>query len=137
MNVHLPTVNAGLNGLSAVFLAAGYFFIRRKNVPAHRACMTAAFVTSAVFLVSYLYHHAQAGVTRYAGLGWARTIYFLILSTHTILAVAIVPLALTALWKAWRKDFDAHRRWARVAWPLWMYVSITGVIITWMLYYRK
>jgi putative membrane protein len=136
VTIHLPTVNAGLNALSAVFLAAGYGFIRRKNVAAHKACMIAAFGASTLFLIGYLYHHAHAGITRFQGTGWWRPAYFSILSTHTVLAAAIVPLALTVLWKAYKADFARHRFWARVTWPLWMYVSLTGVVITWMLYYR-
>jgi putative membrane protein len=136
VTVHLPTVNAGLNALSAAFLAAGYVFIRRGNTAAHRKAMLAAFATSSVFLVSYLYHHAHAGVTRFQGTGAARTVYFWLLGTHTFLAAALLPLVLTALWKAGRGDFARHKAWARVAWPVWMYVSVTGVVVTWMLYYR-
>lgn len=137
MTFHLPTVNAGLNALSAVFLSLGYRAIRRKDVPAHRAFMGCAFVTSCIFLVSYLYHHAHAGVTRFQDTGWVRTVYFALLGTHTVLAAAVVPLVLVSLWKAWRGDFVRHRAWARVTWPVWMYVSVTGVVITWMLYYRS
>ena len=136
MTVHLPTVNAGLNALSAVFLSAGYVFIKRKNVAAHRATMLAAFGTSSVFLACYLYHHFHAGVTRFQGTGAVRSLYFLLLGTHTLLASVLLPLVLTTLWKAWRGDFIRHRAWARVAWPVWMYVSVTGVVVTWMLYYR-
>ena len=136
MTIHLPTVNAGFNALSALFLAAGWIFIRRGNVAAHRACMLSAFVSSLFFLTGYLYYHAHAGLTRFQGTRWVRFIYFHLLITHTILAAAIVPLVLVTLWKAVRGDFPGHRAWARVTWPLWMYVSLTGVVITWMLYYR-
>ncbi len=136
MTIHLPTVNAGFNAVSALCLTAGRVFIRRKNVAAHRACMLAAFGASILFLIGYLYHHAHAGITRFQGTGWARPVYFSILFTHTVLAVVIVPLALVTLRKALKGDFAGHRAWARVTWPLWMYVSVTGVVITWMLYYR-
>lgn len=136
MTVHVPTLNAGLNALSAVFLVAGLRFIRAGRVAAHRACMAAAFVTSTVFLASYLWHHARAGVTRFEGTGWVRTLYFFILTTHTVLAAAVPPLAVLVVWKAWRGDFEGHKRWARRTWPAWMYVSVTGVVITGMLYYR-
>jgi putative membrane protein len=133
---HLPTVNAGLNGVSALFLLAGRYHIAQKNVPAHRASMLAAFAASTLFLVGYLWHHAHAGITRFAGTGWIRPVYFAILSTHTVLAAAIVPMILVSLWKAWKKDFPSHRAWARVTYPLWLYVSCTGVVITWLIYYR-
>ena len=136
MTFHLPTVNAGFNGISAVFLAAGRVQIARKNVAAHRACMLSAFAASILFLIGYLYHHFHAGLTRFQGTGWIRPVYFSILLTHTVLAAAIVPMILTTLWKAWRGDFARHRAWARVTYPLWMYVSLTGVVITWMIYYR-
>jgi putative membrane protein len=136
VTVHLPTVNMGLNALSAVFLTAGYVFIRRGDREAHRRAMLAALVTSSVFLLSYLYHHFHAGVTRFSDGGWVKTVYLWILGTHTVLAVALLPLIGVSVWKAWRGDFARHRAWARVTWPVWMYVSVTGVVVTWMLYYR-
>lgn len=136
MTVHLPTVNAGLNALSAVFLTAGYVFIHRGMKEAHRRAMLAAFGTSSLFLACYLYHHFHAGVTRFQGTGAARPFYFILLGTHTVLASVLLPLVLTTLWKAYRGDWARHRAWARVAWPVWMYVSVTGVVVTWMLYYR-
>ena len=132
--VFLPTLNAGLNAASAVFLTAGFIFIRRKNNQAHQICMLAALSTSILFLISYLTYHAQHGVTRYPGVGTIRIVYFSLLLVHTILAVAIVPLVLVTLHRAWRERFDAHRRWARWTWPLWMTVSVTGVMVYWMLY---
>ncbi len=130
----LPALNASLNGSAAVLLAAGVFFIRRKNIAAHKACMGAAVAVSAAFLVSYLYYHAHAGVTRFTGTGIARAVYFAVLLSHTVLAVVIVPLILMTLYRALRGRFDLHRLWARRALPLWMYVSVTGVVIYVMLY---
>jgi putative membrane protein len=133
----LPTLNAYLNGASAVFLAAGYGFIRRKHVAAHRACMLAAFASSCVFLTSYLIHHARHGSTRFVGTGWLRPVYFVILSTHTFLAAAIVPMALTTLFRAWQGRFDLHARLGRRTLPIWMYVSVTGIVIYLLLYARR
>jgi len=132
----LPAVNACLNGLSAVFLAAGYVFIRRQNKAAHRNCMIAAFVTSTIFLASYLIYHAHAGRTVFREPYWFRPIYLALLLTHTVLAVAIVPLIAITFIYALRERFDAHRKIARWAWPLWMYVSVTGVVIYWLLYIK-
>lgn len=134
MDISLPAVNATLNFTSAALLAAGYYFIKKKNIAAHRLSMGLAFLTSTVFLACYLYYHYHAGSKRFEGTGWIRPVYFSILISHTILATAIVPLILVTLWKAWRADFEAHRRIARWTWPLWMYVSVTGVAIYWMLY---
>ena len=136
----LPAVNACLNGLSAILLGAGYYFIRQKNQRAHRNCMVAAFITSMLFLACYLtYHgylaiHLHRGPTRFQGAAWLRPIYLAILLTHTVLAGVIVPLALTTLGFAWRGRFERHRRVARWTWPLWMYVSVTGVLIYLLLY---
>lgn len=130
----LPALNACLNFTCAVFLITGFYFVKRGRVSAHRACMAAAFVVSCLFLTSYLYYHAHAGSTRFTAQGWIRPVYFLILITHTVLATAIVPLILTTLWRAWRGQFDRHRRLARWTWPLWMYVSLTGVVIYLLLY---
>jgi uncharacterized membrane protein YozB (DUF420 family) len=131
----LPDVNAALNSLSAVFLFAGYRFIRLKNQQAHRRCMLAAFTCSILFLISYLTYHFQVGSVPFKGQGGVRVVYFTILLTHTILAAAIVPLALITLIRALRERFDAHRRIARWTLPIWLYVSITGVIVYWMLYW--
>jgi len=131
----LPTCNAVLNGLSAIFLVAGYRAIRRRHVRLHRACMVAAFTTSIVFLISYLTYHLQAGTTRFAGEGWMRPLYLAILGTHTVLAAAIPPLALTTLVFALRGRFARHARLARWTLPPWLYVSVTGVVIYVMLYW--
>src|SRR4051812_42663170 len=112
----LPTVNATLNGLAAALLAAGFFFIKRGSIAAHKTCMVAAFIVSTVFLASYLYYHAHAGVTRFTGTGLSRPIYFSILLSHTILAVVIVPMILITIYRAMRGQFDLHRRWARRTW---------------------
>ena len=133
----LPAVNASLNAASALLLTAGFLFIRRKKVAAHRACMTAAFTVSALFLVTYLTHHALHGSTRFQGAGMARFLYFAILVSHTALAVAIVPLALRTLFLARRDRIPEHRRLARWTLPLWLYVSVTGVVVYWMLYQIK
>ncbi|MDZ7292092.1 MAG: DUF420 domain-containing protein [candidate division KSB1 bacterium] len=130
----LPTVNAMLNSLSAIFLATGYYFIKTKKIAAHRISMFAALATSALFFLSYLIYHYHAGSKRFAGQGTIRMIYFTILISHTILAAAIVPLVLITLVRALRERFDQHKRLARWTLPLWFYVSVTGVIIYWMLY---
>ena len=131
----LPAVNAGLNGLSAVLLTAGFIFIRRKNRQAHRNCMIAAFITSTLFLACYLtYHFTVTAVTRFTEPAWFRPVYLTILSTHTILAAAVVPMVLMTLHRAIRQRFEAHRKIARWTWPIWMYVSITGVVIYLLLY---
>ncbi|MFQ5691966.1 MAG: DUF420 domain-containing protein [Nitrospinota bacterium] len=130
----LPAVNAALNSASALLLAAGYVFIRRRWVAAHRTCMLAAFGVSALFLVSYLTYHYNVGSVPFGGRGWSRPVYFGILLTHTVLAAAIVPLALITLRHAWRGRFVRHRRIARWTLPLWLYVSVTGVVVYLMLY---
>ena len=135
MTIHdLPAVNATLNGTSAVLLGFGYYFIRTKQVARHRACMISAFATSTLFLICYLTYHYFTGVTRFVNPGWFRPFYLTLLATHTILAVVIVPLILATLYFAWRQRFDSHRRIARWTWPLWMYVSVTGVIVYLILY---
>ncbi len=131
----LPAVNAFLNGTSAVLLTVGFVFIRRKNVPAHRACMLSAFGVSAIFLVSYLVYHAQAGSVPFQGRGWVRPVYFALLLSHIVLAAVIVPLALTTIHRAWTGRFDHHRRIARWTLPIWLYVSVTGVLVYLMLYH--
>jgi len=130
----LPTVNATLNAASALLLLAGFGFIKTKRVAAHRLCMLTAFACSTLFLVSYLTYHAQVGSVRFPGQGPVRPVYFTILTTHTILAIVIVPLALRTFWLAARGRYELHRRWARVTLPLWLYVSVTGVVIYWLLY---
>ena len=133
----LPLIDATLNATSAVLLACGFYFIRQRNVPLHRACMLSAFATSVLFLICYLTYHAYHGVTRFPGHGPIRTFYLSLLGSHTILAVAIVPLVLATLYRAWRRRFDRHRRVARWTLPLWIYVSVTGVVVYWMLYHVK
>ena len=131
----LPVVNACLNGLSAILLTTGYFFIRRRKKTAHRNCMVSAFVTSAIFLACYLtYHFTVKTVTHFEKPAWFRPIYLTILITHTILAVVIVPLVLTSLTLGLRGRFEKHKRISRWTWPLWMYVSVTGVVIYLLLY---
>jgi putative membrane protein len=131
----LPAVNAFLNGTSAVLLAVGFGFIRRGNVAAHRACMLVAFAVSTLFLVSYVVYHAQAGSVPFQGRGLIRPVYFALLLSHIVLATVIVPLALTTLYQAWGGRFDRHRRIARWTLPIWLYVSVTGVLVYWMLYH--
>jgi len=136
----LPAVNASLNALSAVFLTAGYGFIRQKNRAAHRRCMVAAFVTSIVFLICYLTYHTYLGAvlhrgpTRFLEPQWFRPFYLVILLTHTVLAAVIVPLILVTLHRARRQNFEGHKKIARWTWPLWMYVSVTGVLVYFLLY---
>jgi uncharacterized membrane protein YozB (DUF420 family) len=130
----LPGLNAALNSLSAVFLCAGFIFIRRRRVRAHRACMLTALVCSTLFLISYLVYHYHVGSVRFRGDGAVRVVYFSILLTHTILAAAIVPLVLITVVRALRSRYDAHRRIARWTLPLWLYVSVTGVVVYLMLY---
>jgi putative membrane protein len=131
----LPHVNAALNALSAALLGAGFAAIRRRNIPLHRRLMLSAVTASATFLVSYLYYHAHAGVTRFAGTGAARPAYFAILSTHTVLAALIVPLVGVTLYRALRRRYPLHRRIARWTLPVWLYVSVTGVVVYAMLYH--
>jgi uncharacterized membrane protein YozB (DUF420 family) len=130
----LPAVNAGLNSISGLLLAAGYRYIRRGKIAAHRACMAAAFGVSTLFLICYLTYHAQVGSVPFQREGWIRPVYFTILISHIVLAAAILPLALVTLYRAWRERFDSHRRIARWTLPIWLYVSVTGVVIYLMLY---
>ena len=131
----LPTVNATLNGAAAMLLIMGWRFVRRKRIPQHRACMLAAAVASIAFLVSYVTYHALAGSRPFPGQGWIRPVYFALLVSHIVLAAAMTPLVLTTLWRALSGDFARHRRIARVTLPVWLYVSVTGVIVYWMLYH--
>ncbi|HEY3762128.1 MAG TPA: DUF420 domain-containing protein [Verrucomicrobiae bacterium] len=136
----LPAINASLNGLSAIFLTAGYIFIRRKNIPAHRNCMISAFCVSIIFLCCYLTYHTylvmvlHRGPTHFLNPAWFRPIYLTILLTHTILAMVIVPMILITITRALRERFDKHKQIARWTWPLWMYVSVTGVVVYLLLY---
>lgn len=133
-NTTFPLVNACLNALAAVFLGMGYYYIKRQNRTAHRNTMIAAFCTSSVFLASYLWYHTHYSSGKFRGLGAVRVAYFSILISHIILAVIIVPLAIRLLVLAKKQAFVKHRRLARTVWPLWMYTSITGVIIYLLLY---
>ena len=130
----LPALNALLNGTSAVLLATGYVFIRRRQVTAHLTSMLGAFGASTLFLASYVIYHYHAGSRPYTGQGWTRALYFFLLVTHIVLAATIVPLALTTIYRALTARFDRHVRVARWTLPVWLYVSVTGVIIYWMLY---
>ena len=129
-----PHINACLNGTSALLLISGYSFIRSGNVAAHRTCQVSALAVSILFLASYLTYHFNHGTTRFQGTDLARPIYFTVLTSHTILAMVIVPLVVLTFYRAFRQDFTRHRRIARITLPLWLYVSITGVIVYLMLY---
>jgi len=130
----LPAVNASLNAISTVLLLTGYVFIRRGERQKHKACMIAALVTSTLFLTSYVIYHAQVGSVPFKGTGWIRTVYFAVLIPHVILAAAIVPPVLITVSRALSAKYDRHRRIARWTLPVWLYVSITGVIVYLMLY---
>ena len=130
----LPKLNAMLNGGSAILLGAGYVFIWRRQIAAHLSCMLSAFGLSILFLISYVVYHFHAGSRPFTGQGWVRPVYFVLLLTHVVLAAVIVPLALTTIWRALSGRFDRHRTIARWTLPIWLYVSVTGVVIYWMLY---
>jgi len=130
----LPALNASLSAASAVLLSVGYGCIRRRRIAAHRVCMLLALLTSALFLASYLTYHYHAGSMPFRGTGWTRPAYFTLLISHTILAAAVVPLALVTVTRAARGRFDRHVAIARYTLPIWMYVSITGVVIYVALY---
>lgn len=130
----LPTLNATLNSVSACLLVLGYVLIRRGRREAHRRAMLGACGSSALFLISYLIYHYQAGSVRFAGTGWIRTVYLAILASHTLLAAVLPVLAGITLWRALRADWGRHRAIARWTLPIWLYVSATGVIVYWMLY---
>jgi len=132
---YLPHLNAVLNSSSALLLLSGYSFIRAGRIAAHRACQLGALAVSVLFLASYLTYHYYHGTTRFKGEGLARPVYFTILTSHTILAVVIVPLIAVTLYRALRLDFVRHRKIARITLPLWFYVSVTGVAIYVMLYH--
>jgi uncharacterized membrane protein YozB (DUF420 family) len=131
----LPTLNAVLNTTSAVLLTRGYLLIRARRIEAHRRTMLAAFTTSTLFLISYLVYHAQVGSVRFQHQGAIRVVYFAILLTHTLLAAAVAPLAVITLIRGLRERYDAHRRLARWTLPIWLYVSVTGVVVYLMLYH--
>jgi uncharacterized membrane protein YozB (DUF420 family) len=130
----LPALNATLNSISTMLLLFGYYFIKRKEIERHRLCMVLAFLTSCLFLVSYLIYHYYAGSVPFQGQGWIRAVYFTILITHIVLAATVPFLALITLYRAWKKDFQRHRAIAKWTWPIWMYVSVTGVMVYVMRY---
>jgi len=130
-----PVINATLNGTSAVLLVTAHSMIQRGRMAAHRALMLTAVFTSSLFLASYLYYHWHVGSVRFQGHGWSRLLYFSILTSHTILAITILPLVVITLSRALRERFDQHRAIARWTYPLWLYVSVTGVVVYFMLYH--
>ncbi len=131
----LPALNAILNGTAAVLVGTGFYFIKQKNIRAHKTCMIAALAVSALFLASYLFYHYNVGSVRFTGQGWIRSVYLGILLTHTILAAVVPPLVLRTAFLALKGRFSNHVRIARWAFPVWMYVSITGVVVYLMLYH--
>lgn len=133
----LPTINATLNGLAAILLIWGYTLIRRKKVQTHRKVMTAAFITSCLFLICYLVYHAQVGSVHFPHTGLIRTVYFTILITHTTLAATVPVLAVITLRRALAGKFERHRAIARWTLPIWLYVSLTGVVVYMMLYHVR
>lgn len=132
-----PALNAGLNATSGFLIVLGFFSIKQKAWTAHALCMILAMITSALFFASYLYYHVHHGATPFPHPGWIRPVYFSILISHTVLAVTVPPLAVAALYQALRSRFDRHVKIARIAFPIWLYVSVTGVVIYWMLYRLK
>jgi putative membrane protein len=130
----LPTLNAILNATSAVLITAGFYFIKKRRIEAHKRCMVAALLVSAAFLTSYVIYHLNVGSVPFQGQGWVRPVYFFILITHVILAAVILPMVLRTAYLALRSRFDKHVRIARWTFPLWLYVSVTGVLVYLMLY---
>lgn len=131
----LPALNATLNGISAVFICIGLVLIKQGRRKAHRSAMLGAVVSSTLFLASYLYYHFHAGTTRFQGTGAARTVYFAILGSHTVLAAAVPVLVAISVTLALRGRFERHRAWARWTAPIWLYVSVTGIAVYVMLYH--
>ncbi len=132
---YFPTLNAFLNASSSILLITGYLFIRRRRINAHRFTMVAALITSALFLICYLIYHYNVGSTPFQGPAWAKTIYLIILIPHIILAALMVPFIFAVVIRAFRNQFDKHRRLARWTLPVWLYVSVTGVLVYLMLYH--
>ena len=130
----LATVNAALNATAAVLIGSGFYFIKTKNIPAHKACMIAAVVVSGLFLTSYLIYHYNVGSVRFTKPGWIRNVYFPLLLTHTVLAAVVLPMVLRTAFLAFKGRFGSHIRIARWTFPIWAYVSVTGVIVYLMLY---
>ncbi len=131
----LPEINATLNGLSGLFLIVGYVLIRQRKITAHKSCMLTAFVLSSLFLITYLIHHYQVGSVPFEGQGWLRVLYFSLLIPHVVLAAVVAPLALTTIHKGWKSRFDKHVRIARWTLPIWLFVSVSGVLVYVMLYH--
>lgn len=131
----LASINAALNGAAGCFLVAGFVFIRRRQLEAHKRCMLTAFGLSSLFLVTYLMHHLQVGSVKFQGTGLVRTVYLSLLVPHIVLAAVIVPLALFTIYRGWTGRIELHRKVARITLPLWLYVSASGVAIYWMLYH--
>ncbi|TMA65635.1 MAG: DUF420 domain-containing protein [Deltaproteobacteria bacterium] len=131
----LPEINASLNATATILLSTGYVLIRRRRVAAHRTCMIAAFAASSLFLITYLIHHARVGSVPFHGAAWLRPVYFGLLVPHIVLAALVVPLALMTIYRAWCGRFDRHRRLARVTLPIWLYVSVSGVLVYVLLYH--
>jgi putative membrane protein len=129
----MPAVNAGLNATAAALLTAGWVAIKRKRANVHRYLMTSAFGTSALFLVGYLAYHAVHGDTKFGGQGVIRVVYLVLLASHVLLSMAIVPMALTSLYFAWKREFQKHTRVTKILHPIWLYVSVTGVVVYVML----
>ena len=135
MNAHdLPTINAILNSISGILLALGFIQIKRQRIQAHKRLMLSALTASVLFLTSYLIYHARVGSVPYPHFDWTRPLYFAVLIPHVILAAAMVPFILLMVRHALRERFDAHRRLARWVWPVWMFVSVSGVVVYTMLY---
>ena len=131
----LSTVNAALNGTSAILIGAGVYFIKRKNIPAHKACMVAALGVSSLFLASYLTYHYHVGSVRFTKQGWIRDVYFPLLLSHTALAAVVLPMVLRTAFLGFKGRFSGHVRIAKWTFPTWMYVSVTGVVVYLMLYH--
>ena len=131
----LPTINAILNATSGILIIIGYIMIRRKKIAAHRACMIGAVSASVIFLISYLVYHFNVGATRFAGTGWSRPVYFTVLVTHTALAAVLAPVVVVTLRRALKGEFARHLKIAKWTFPMWLYVSITGVLVYFMLYH--
>lgn len=131
----MPAINATLNSLATIFLILGYVFIKKENKEAHRKCMIAAFTTSTIFLACYLYYHFTVeAVTRFTDPSWFKPYYLVLLFTHIVLAVVMLPFIFKALWHAYKGEFDRHKAAVKWAWPMWLYVSITGVLVYLILY---
>lgn len=133
-NTFLPALNACLNALSLLFLILGFVFVKQRKLDLHKIAMSAAFGVSAAFLASYLYYHFNYEAQKFGGVGWIRPVYFFILISHIILAVAILPFIFRVLYFAWKGSFEKHARTARWVWPAWIYTSLTGVLVYLMLY---